>query len=399
MLTVNTLGKFQITDGNVIVNEETLHSVMVEKLLMYMFIYREKTLTQNEIAAALWQNEDVENPAGALKNLMYRLRKSLISAFGDNEYILTNRGSYRWNPDIEISLDIESFENIIKKAKETNVYEDAILMYEKAIDMYNGDFMPSLWDMHWIMTLSTYCHSLFITAVKSLSELYIKFEKYEELEKLCNMALIYESGDEQIYCYQIEARMRCGKISLALESYEKARETMEKELGIRKTTVLNKVYEELLSMSKGQNIFNINEIHEDIVEENPQGVYFCGYPIFKEIYHLEARKCTRSDDPETLLLLTLECQNSDSEEIAKFRIKRGMVALEETIKDSLRVGDVAAKYSDSQFILLLPTCNYEYAMIVANRIISKFHEKAEKFKNLKILVDIEKVSTSGKLVN
>ena len=121
MLTVNTLGKFQITDGDSIITEDTLRSVMVEKLLIYMLMYRDKTLTQNEISTALWQNEDVDNPAGALKNLMYRLRKCLISAFGENEYILTNRGSYRWNPEITINMDIESFENKIKLAKSTNV--------------------------------------------------------------------------------------------------------------------------------------------------------------------------------------------------------------------------------------------------------------------------------------
>ena len=399
MLTVNTLGKFQITDGDSIITEDTLRSVMVEKLLIYMLMYRDKTLTQNEISTALWQNEDVDNPAGALKNLMYRLRKCLISAFGENEYILTNRGSYRWNPEITINMDIESFENKIKLAKSTNVSEEALVLLEQAIMLYEGSFMSQIMDMHWIATFSAYYHSLFITAVKLLAELYVKYERYEDLEKLCNNALVYESGDEQIYCYQIEARMRCGKISLALDSYEKARETMEKELGIRKTTILNKVYQELLSMSKGQSIFNIDEVREDIVEKNPQGVYFCGYPIFKEIYHLEARKCSRNGVPETLILLTLECNNAESEEIAKFRIKRGMNALEETIRECLRVGDVTAKYSDSQFILLLQNCNYDHSMQVANRIMSIFYSKADKYKNLKVLIDIEKVSNAGKLVN
>lgn len=399
MLTVITLGKFQITNGETVLTEDALRSVMVEKLLIYMLLYRDKILTQNEISSALWQNEDVDNPTGALKNLMYRLRKCLINSFGDNEYILTNRGSYKWNPEIVINIDIEMFESKINQAKSTNVSEEAMIILEQAVMLYDGLFMSKIMDMHWISTFSAYYHSLYITAVKLLAELYVKFERYEELEKLCNNALTYETGDEQIYCYQIEARMRCGKISLALESYEKARETMEKELGVRKTTVLNKVYQELLSMSKGQSIFNINEICEDIVEKDPQGVYFCGYPIFKEIYHLEARKCSRNGVPEILLLLTLDCVNSESDEIAKFRIKRGMSAFEETIRECLRVGDVAAKYSDSQFILLLPTCNYEHAMLVANRLISKFYEKAEKYKCIKVYIDLEKISNAGNIVD
>ena len=72
MLTVSTFGKFQITDGDSVMNDENLRSPMLSKLFMYMLIYREKTLTTDDIATAIWQDEEVDNPAGVLKNLMYR---------------------------------------------------------------------------------------------------------------------------------------------------------------------------------------------------------------------------------------------------------------------------------------------------------------------------------------
>ena len=95
MLTVNSLGKFQITDGNVIVGDEELRSNMLSKLLLYILLYRDKILTIEDITTAVWQDEEIENPAGALKNLMYRLRKTLSKYFENQDFILTNRGSYR----------------------------------------------------------------------------------------------------------------------------------------------------------------------------------------------------------------------------------------------------------------------------------------------------------------
>lgn len=398
MLTVNTLGKFQVTDGNAILNDDNLRSAMLSKLFMYMLLYRDKTLTTDDISMAIWQDEEIDNPAGALKNLMYRLRKVLESKFGEKDYIVTNRGSYRWNPDIEVVVDAEQFEKLATSAKNENVYEDAIAKYERAISLYQGSFMNRISDMHWIQTLSTYYNSLYLSVVKALAELYIKLENYEGLEKICSDALQYENADEQLYCYQIEARMRRGNISLALESYEKAREIMEKELGIRKTTVLNKVYEELLAMSKGQTSYNIHEVQEDIKEENPQGVFLCGYPIFKEIYHLEARKSSRSEYSENLVLFTVEGRKEDTKEVAEFRVKAAMNGLEKVISDSLRVGDVAAKYSDSQFIVLLPNCNKELAATVANRIVSGFYNLDTKYKNVNVHINIEEVSANGKMV-
>ena len=67
MLTVNTLGKFQMTDGMTVVDDEQLRSPMLSKLFMYMLLYREKTLTTDDISTAIWQDEEIDNPAGALK--------------------------------------------------------------------------------------------------------------------------------------------------------------------------------------------------------------------------------------------------------------------------------------------------------------------------------------------
>ena len=267
MLTVDSLGKFQITDGNVIVGDEELRSNMLSKLLLYILLYRDKTLTIEDITTAVWQDEEIENPAGALKNLMYRLRKTLSKHFGNQDFILTNRGSYRWNLQVSVNFDIEQFDKLMNEAKQENTLEKAELLYEQAIALYQGDFMVRLTDMHWILTLNTYYHSLYLSCVKALSEIYLKLERYENLEKICTDALKLESGDEELYCYQIEARMRCGKVNLAMDSYEKAREIMEKELGVRKTTILNKVYDELMKISKGGSSYNFDEIKEDIYKE------------------------------------------------------------------------------------------------------------------------------------
>jgi DNA-binding SARP family transcriptional activator len=399
MLTVNTFGKFQVTDGKELLDEESLHSPMLLKLLIYMLLYRDKVLTTEDIAYAVWQDDDMENPAGALKNLMYRLRKVLNSLFGETEFIITNRGSYHWNPEVIVSLDIDEFERLIVKAKMENVCEQAIIYYEEALDLFQGDFMVQLMDMSWIIPLNTYYHSLYLSAVKALAELYSKSGQFELLEKLCSDALLFEKGDEQLYCYQIQARMRCGKIALALESYENAREIMEKELGIRKTAILNKVYEELLTMSKGQNSYSLNEVHNDIVEEEPSGVFLCGYPIFKEIYHLEARKSARAETEESLVLFTVSGKMDMSPELSEFYVRHTMSGLEETICESLRVGDVAAKYSDSQFIVLLPSCTRDLAAHVANRLIDQLHEKSANSNNVNVRVNVEAVSASNDLVH
>lgn len=94
---------------------------------------------------------------------------------------------------------------------------------------------------------------------------------------------------------------------MAFDTYETAKAIMDKDLGVRKTVMLNKVYEELLSVTKGASSYNIDEVKDDISEESMNGVFMCGYPVFKEIYQLEVRKSARSTIPR-VWCLSLLCQ-------------------------------------------------------------------------------------------
>lgn len=252
MLTISTLGRFCISNREKHLTEENLRSSKGLKLLIYIILYRDTDLSNKDIAQAIWQGEDIDNPVGALKNLVYRLRKRLNEFLGENDYIITKKGAYAWNPEIDVELDVEIFEGLIDEGKKEPIVEKAIEIYEKAVRLYQGEFMAKIMDLQWVTTRSTYYSSMYLLTVKALAELYIQKKEYEHLEKLCNEALRYESADEQLFCYQIEARMRSGKTALALETYEKAREIIEEKLGLRKTAILSKVYEELLALDKGQ---------------------------------------------------------------------------------------------------------------------------------------------------
>ena len=65
---------------------------------------------------------------------------------------------------------------------------------------------------------------------------------------------------------------------------------------------------------------------------------------------------------------------------------------------SLRIGDVAAKYSDSQFIVLLPSCPYEGGNMVAERIIRAFEQANSRLQNVELAFNLEEVAATNKIV-
>lgn len=82
VLDVHTFGKFQVSNEKGILTVEKIHSEMLTRLLTYMIYHRDKSLTVQELVETLWPEDDSDNPAGALKNLMYRLRNLLKKTWG-----------------------------------------------------------------------------------------------------------------------------------------------------------------------------------------------------------------------------------------------------------------------------------------------------------------------------
>lgn len=401
MITVNTLGKFQIMNENGILNDDNIRSAMLTKLLTYMIIHRRQTLTSDRIATALWQEEMVDNPVNALKNLMYRLRGILKKYLGEENLIITKPGTYCWNTEIELVVDVEVFEDLCKKAKEEESNQDSIMAiehYERALSLYQGEFMPLITDVHWITTENTYYQSVFLSAIKALGELYVEAGRYEELEKICNAALEYDNVNEELYYYLILSQMKQNKLQQALELYEKGCRILYNELGVRNPERLQEIYKELLKRKKGIKVEMMEHVQEDMREENPQGAFFCGYPVFKEIYRLEMRKSTRVEQEKYILLLTIEICTRSSEEIEAFQMKKYMERMEQVLNYSLRLSDVVAKYSEAQFVVMLSFCSYECSSLVANRIISNFYKDNPQYKNIKIKINVEEIGMANTIV-
>lgn len=393
MIIVKSLGKFEISDDLHIMNDEIIRSDMVKKLFMYLLTHRDHAATVQELSEALWREDEVDNPAGALKNLMYRLRTLLKKNLGDAPYIITSQGSYGWNPEIEVELDIEKFEKYYKRAKAVSKQE-GLSDYESAVALYRGDFMENNTENHWAATLSTYYHSMFLNAVKVLSELYLERERYQDMEDLCVYAVQMDNVDEELYCYHIMALIKQNKCELALKRYEEACKILYDALGVRNPAKLQQVQKELLKMSKSNEAESLENIHEDMVEEDSEGVYFCGYPVFREIYRLEVRKNSRLGEAEYIVLFTVETEDNvktENEKMERFLIEQGMGKLKSTLGKVLRIGDVAARYSDSQYIVLLPTCTYESSVRVAKRVLEHY-SALDKSKKVRIKTDFEQLS-------
>lgn len=391
MLQVQLFDHFCMYDGTRTLDEKGIRSEMVLKLLTYMICHREKVLSVQELTEALWEEDESSHPAGALKNLVYRLRTVLKSVWPETDFIETGRGSYQWNSQVELEVDAEQFEKLCLPV-EGETEEERVERQRKAAATYVGMFLPGLTDQYWITALSSYYHSLYLTTVKELAQDLETHRLYPELEELMQHAVRLDVLDEDLYCWLIRALIGENKQKLAAEYYHRAVELLYEHLGVRPSSQLQEIYDELMKQQHDYET-DLRVIQEDLKEETERkGAFYCEYGVFRKAYELEVRRAGRMGISVWLSLISLHPAEAVEADSAGYRkiLTTGMEQMERVLLDSLRQGDVVTRYSASQFIVLLPACQYENARKVLERIQYRFYS-IDKKARLKIQYSLDEM--------
>ena len=391
---VKLLGKIELRNKHGVVDRQTLHSDRLIHLLSYILIYRNEVLTMKRLCEALWKSGESENPIGALKNLMYRLRNGL-KELGNKEFIVTGNGSYQWNEEIPVEADFEEFEKSCQMALDVKLTPTERIEHAKvAVDLYGGALPSKLATRQWALPVDTYFRSSYLDVVKMLAQYYSEAGEEDKAEQISNRGLRLAGFDEVLHYNVIKALINQDKHALALTHYNKAIKQIYDQPGIHKSRKLEGLYEKLLSVKNAESE-SLEEVFEDIDENSDdQGVFMCEYGVFKEIFRLEKRRLERVDVPEYLLLLTIKSTNENERMILTHKV---IARLETIVKTSLRRGDAAARYSENQYVLLLINCLDDAAQMVAERIVKKCNHKLRN-QNMEVTYDLKRI-TGGNDMN
>lgn len=380
---VYTLGRFEIQVAGKTLADDINRSRRIWNLLAYIITHRGRNITQSEFIETMWPDDDSGNPANSLKTLLYRARATLSDAFGEEaHFLLSQRGSYSWNNEYVCIVDSEEFERLCKQAESPAIGdEERTAIYQKATSLYQGDFLPKLSDQMWVIPLMAHYQSLYLNAVKKYAALLIDAGKYKELTDLCSKALTIDSMDEQLHTYLILSYTGQGNDAAALSHYEVATDMMYRYLGVQPSDALRSAYLQIMQNRQRMET-DLSIIQDNLRELSRQtGAFVCDYGFFREAYRLEARRAEREGSSVHIALITVTSPDDTVPELN--RLNDTMEQLLEAIVFNLRRGDVVSRYSGAQYVVMLPSANYEDSEMVVGRILSRFLKNHPR-NNLKI---------------
>lgn len=375
-LQVQMLGQFTLRYGDRTISDSDDRSRRVWSLLAYMLYNHGRSFAQEELIHLYWSNnEKSADPGNALKSIFHRIRTALDKLQPGLGRLLIRRkaGRYFWNNAMPLSLDIEDFEAHFHAAEAAGDDDVRLAEYQSALALYAGDPLPRMTDEIWTIPIVAYYHSLYTRAAAGAIELLEKQERTAEAVALCRRAIHIEPYQEDLYEHLMRGLLRTGDMKGAMSVYEEMSEQLFAHFGVMPSETLRTLYRQA-TRTVNDRTLTMDEVCSQLAEPAPHGgAMVCEYDFFKILYRAEARSIARNGHSANICLLSVS--DKDGEMLARRSLDPAMNNLQVLVQNNLRRGDVIARCSISQYIILLPQANYENSRMVADRLVSAFYRR------------------------
>lgn len=343
-------------------------------LLAYLFCHRDRVVSRDELIRAVWEDSDKNtNPQSAIKTLMHRVR-SMLNSLGDNagyDIILADGSGYRINPSLPMEIDTELFSTLLDQCSLQDITSQEKLNYSlQSLDVFTGEFLPKLSTEQWVIPLSIYYHDRFLSAAHSAAEKLYSQDRFEECLSVCRKGLAIESYHEPLNLLLMKTLESLGDKESLIAAYDKLNSLLYNNFGTVPSEEITELYQRARS-SMNASFIPADMLFEHLREDNPRkGAIVCDYELLVRFYQIEARQIMRSGDVCHIAMFTISAPFNG--ELTRRIRDNAMNNLQEILRSSLRSGDMVARCSPTQFVVLLPQANYENSCMVCDRIYRAF---------------------------
>lgn len=344
---ITMLGKFEIAVDGRPALAGMAQSRKIQLLVQYLLLQYGRPATHAELTAALWGNAGDADMS--LRAVMHRFRT--MAAKEDpalESCILTERGAYVWNTKLDCEVDVFTIRRLAEQVsaeKDPAVRAD---LYRRIIGQYGGRLLPDSAGEPWVERQRVWLHNLYKDSLFALIELCKGSGDREEVVELSRRGLCADPYDERLYVEQILALEELGRQEEAEAVTRRAAETGCLH-GDSRNRNLNGSYKRMQQSELAMEA-DLEHILKDVSETDGDGCYLCGYETFRSICRVQMRMRARYDF--SLFLVTVSIVPPVARPGAG-RNAAVMRVLENVLGRTLRSSDVAARYSDTRFVLLL----------------------------------------------
>jgi DNA-binding SARP family transcriptional activator len=218
-------------------------------LFSYLLLNKNHPHHRERLAALFWGDYSTEKARKYLRNALWRLRQTLQSVgIPNNEYLMISDDSVSFINSSPYWIDVEVFEETIIKNQETSIDQmtaDHATHLESAVDLYIGDLLETVYE-DWCLYDRERLRMLYLSTLNKLMVFHGNHGAYEKGLSYGEKILILDNTREKVHRQMMWLHWMAGDRNAAIAQFQRCRQILREELGIRPLNETRQVYDDIL---------------------------------------------------------------------------------------------------------------------------------------------------------
>ena len=373
VLYVRMLGGFSVRwNGKLIAGGSKANGSQFAYLLQILIHNRDSGVTRDRLEELLFEDRDMSNIHHALQSVIYNTKKKLEQAgLPPVNYIEQRKGVFFWTKEIPLTEDAADFDELYRRAAETEDEDEKLALYLDACHCYSGEFLPMQAGVIWAAREARRYREAFCDCMEHAADLLRKRQDFFQMEELG----LYAAKVDPLADWEpvtMEALVSMGRNEEARTLYEDTVDDYFNEQGLRPSKKLMEQFKRL-----GEEMMHryavLDQIQGELTGKNDThpGGYLCTYPVFQGIYRMVERMLERGGQSVYLMLCTVVDGKGNP-------MRPGPVLdtlskrMGDAVRHTVRRGDAMTQYGKGQYLVLLVNTTRENCTVIQKRINDRF---------------------------
>ena len=248
-----------------------------------------------------------------------------IQRYAKSNLLTCSGGLYCLERTDECWVDTEEFEELYTEGRKLEKIDPAaaIASFRGSLELYRGDFLVEEPYLDWTIELREYYREMFIDGTLRLAELLASYaDDLGEAIRICRQGLRKDPYREDLYHALIGYLIDAGRYTEAATQYTAYAKMMHDEFGLDPSREARALLERIHSGGR----IDAHELAKSVPTRSG-GAYVGDRAFFEAVCHLEARRRDRSQEPVTLMMISVYGSKSmeKSADVAASVLRKGDV--------------------------------------------------------------------------
>jgi two-component SAPR family response regulator len=215
---------------------------------MFYYFMDHHLVTRDEIFRVFWPNLPVKEATNVFHVTKRKIGEQITRVVNDGgDYELTQYGAGFYTPNVHIErhYDVSEFETAINAAYTTDSEEELLVQYEKAIHLYQGDFLTSL-EMPWVQRRRDQLRAKFVDALIGVGRVHKRHERHSNAISYYIRSLREVPLREDVHRDLMELYMKLGRREEAISQYKALSNLLDTRLKVAPSKETRDLYETIV---------------------------------------------------------------------------------------------------------------------------------------------------------